>query len=463
MLRRSTRRTPGTLQEVVVTAQRREENLQDVPISVAALSGDQLKQAGVTAIDQLGAMVPGVDIFQFGQQATTTITVRGVSQNNFADPNEAPVAVYEDGAYNSFIGGAGVNLFDINRVEVLRGPQGTLFGRNATGGLVQIISNQPTDDFEAYGTADAGSFGLARFEGALSGPLVEGITSRLSVSATRQDGYDDNTSGPRIGGARNLSTRLQFAFKPTDSVDVLLKLHSVRDDVTGVAGYKTSPSEFFPNVDNGLVHAPPNFQDYQKFCQGFFGVTPAPGAQDCFGVVNSDPANPWQVSVNTPGIMARTQYGATATVTWHLAPSIDLVSISDYLRLRRDYLEDTDGTPALLFNYYSNMDSWQATQELRLTGRTENLTWHTGVYLLDIQHDILDGINANTGFSPTTDFFTANTVRQGTDSVSVFSQADWTFAPQWTASLGARYIENRKHMNVECLLSVRWVYHIRLQ
>ena len=318
MLRRSTRRTRGTLQEVVVTAQRREENLQDVPISVAALSGDQLKQAGVTAIDQLGATVPGVDIFQFGQQATTTITVRGVSQNDFADQNEAPVAVYEDGAYNSFIGGAGVNLFDINRVEVLRGPQGTLFGRNATGGLVQIISNQPTDDFEAYGTADAGSFGLARFEGALSGPLGAGITSRLSVSATRQDGYDDNTSGPRIGGARNLSTRLQFAFKPTDSVDVLLKLHSVRDDVTGVAGYKTSPSEFFPNVDNGLVHAPPNFQDYQKFCQGFFGVTPAPGAQDCFGVVNSDPANPWQVSVNTPGIMARTQYGATATD--HLAP-----------------------------------------------------------------------------------------------------------------------------------------------
>src|SRR6185312_14229208 len=94
---------PEGLQEIVVTAQKREQNLQDVGISIAAFSQDQLKNMGVTAVDQLGYAVPGVSIFQFGQQTTTTITIRGVSQNDFADQNEAPVAVYQDGAYNSFI------------------------------------------------------------------------------------------------------------------------------------------------------------------------------------------------------------------------------------------------------------------------------------------------------------------------------------------------------------------------
>src|SRR6185295_12283382 len=133
------------LQEVTVTAQKREQNLQDVGISIAAFSQEGLKNMGVTSVSQLGSMVPGVNIFQFGQDATTTITIRGVSQNDFADHNEAPVAVYQDGAYNSFIGGAGFTLFDVDRVEILRGPQGTLFGRNATGGLVQIVTKKPTD------------------------------------------------------------------------------------------------------------------------------------------------------------------------------------------------------------------------------------------------------------------------------------------------------------------------------
>jgi len=145
-----------TLQPVVVTAQRVQQNIQDVPISVAALSSNQLQGEGVVALDQLGAKVPGVDIFQFGSQTTTTITIRGVSQNDFSDQNEPPVAVYEDGAYDSFIGGAGFNLFDVNRVEVLRGPQGTLFGRNATGGVVQVINNTPTDTFQAYATLTGG-------------------------------------------------------------------------------------------------------------------------------------------------------------------------------------------------------------------------------------------------------------------------------------------------------------------
>ena len=246
---------PETLQEIVVTAQKRAQNLQDVGISIAAFSQDQLKDMGVTSVDQLGYTVPGVNIFQFGQQTTTTITIRGVSQNDFSDQNEAPVAVYQDGAYNSFIGGAGFNLFDVERVEVLRGPQGTLFGRNATGGLIQVISKKPTNTFESYATVDAGQYGLVRLEGALSGPLTDTLSARLSVSATRQDGFVTNTIGPDKEGVRDLSTRLQFDFHPSDTVDVLLSFRTVRDDVTGTVAYKAVPSEFFPGVDKRALVA----------------------------------------------------------------------------------------------------------------------------------------------------------------------------------------------------------------
>jgi iron complex outermembrane receptor protein len=442
-----------SLQEVVVTAQKREQNLQDVGISIAAFSQDQLKDMGVSSVDQLGYAVPGVNIFQFGQQTTTTITIRGVSQNDFSDQNEAPVAVYQDGAYNSFIGGAGMNLFDVDRVEVLRGPQGTLFGRNATGGLIQIISRKPTNTFESYATVDAGQYGLVRLEGAVSGPLTNTLSARLSVSATRQDGFVTNTIGPDKEGTRDLSTRLQFDFHPSDTVDLLLSFRTVRDNVTGTVAYKAVPSEFFPGVQNGLVHYPANFAEWQGFCQNFFGSTPAPGSRDCFGYQDPDPANPWKVANDTAGVMSRTEFGTTATLTWKLSPNVQFTSITDYLKLDRDYLEDTDGTSLKLFNFFSNMRSWQFSQEWRLNGASGPLNWQTGLYYLDIQHDIVTGADANTGFNPAFDFFTTNHPRQGTNSYSGFGQIDWTFLSKWTATAGARYVVDRKHMNIDAQCS----------
>jgi len=437
------------LQEVTVTAQKREQNLQDVGISIAAFSQDSLKNMGVTSVSQLGSMVPGVNIFQFGQDATTTITIRGVSQNDFADHNEAPVAVYQDGAYNSFIGGAGLTLFDVDRIEILRGPQGTLFGRNATGGLVQIISKKPTDSFEAYATADGGEYGLARLEGAISGPLGEHLSSRFALSATHQDGFVHNTVGPDKEGTRDLSTRLQFDFHPTEGVGLLWSFRTVRDDVTGTVGYKPRASVFTPGVQNGLVHYPSSEAEHVQFCEGFFGSTPPPGSTDCFGFTDPKPNDPWTVASDTPGVMDRTVFGTTATLTWKWSPEVQLTSISDYLKLDRNYVEDTDGTSEKLFNFYSDMHSWQFSQELRLNGTAGALNWQTGVYFLDIHHNVLTGADANTGFSPAFDFFTANHNVQKTQSYSAFGQVDWSFASTWSVTAGARYVSDDKRMRID--------------
>ena len=136
----------AVLEEVMVTAQKREQSVQDVGISITAFTGDQLDQLGLTSAQQVTAMAPGVHTIQPNGEANYAIAIRGVASSDFTTNVESPVALYVDEVYISQMSGAGFMLWDMERVEILRGPQGTLFGRNATGGLVHYVSNKP--DFE---------------------------------------------------------------------------------------------------------------------------------------------------------------------------------------------------------------------------------------------------------------------------------------------------------------------------
>src|SRR5579862_7379653 len=152
------------LAEIIVTAQRREQNLQDVGTSVTAFDGAALQQLGLKNVTDIAGQVPGLQYNQYG--ATVTIyNLRGVSQNDFSDHQEAPIAVYTDDAYIGSTGALAGALFDLQRVEVLRGPQGTLFGRNATGGLIQYVSKQPTDTPEGFVELTGGNFNTFNSEG----------------------------------------------------------------------------------------------------------------------------------------------------------------------------------------------------------------------------------------------------------------------------------------------------------
>ena len=158
------------LEEVVVTAQKREQNLQDVGVSISAFTGDQARALGWNNSEDIAAQTPGLVTASFAGDSTVSIfSVRGVGQNDFADHQEAPTAMYVDGVYIANTGAAGFQMFDVDRVEVLRGPQGTLFGRNATGGLMHIINKKPTEEFEGYADLTLGDFDQVRFEGAVSG------------------------------------------------------------------------------------------------------------------------------------------------------------------------------------------------------------------------------------------------------------------------------------------------------
>src|SRR3981189_1153440 len=166
---------PGALDEVVVTAQKRAQNAQDVGISISAISGSDLQSLGAVAATDITKSMPAVVMTQPNGPSSFSLSIRGVTQNDFADHQESPAAIYIDEVYVTQMAGLALTLFDVDRVEVLRGPQGTLFGRNATGGPANFITRKPTDAQDGYVDVTFGERNLTRIEGAMNSPLVDGI------------------------------------------------------------------------------------------------------------------------------------------------------------------------------------------------------------------------------------------------------------------------------------------------
>ena len=173
--------------DIVVTAQKREQKLRDVGIAVSVLNAEEVSRFNISSATDVVRAIPNIKYNAYGS-SQVVFNIRGVSQNDYGDQQEPPVAVYQDDSYASSITSASFPVFDIARVEALRGPQGTLFGRNATGGAVQFISNQPTDALDGYVSGTYGRFNQTIFEGAVSGPLGDGVSARIAGIYNRDDG-----------------------------------------------------------------------------------------------------------------------------------------------------------------------------------------------------------------------------------------------------------------------------------
>ncbi len=342
------------LAEIVVTAQRREQNMQDVGTSVTAFDAKTLEQFGFKDVTDVAGQVPGLQYNQYG--ATVTIyNLRGVSQNDFSDHQEAPIAVYADDAYIGSTGALAGSLFDLERVEVLRGPQGTLFGRNATGGLIQYVSKLPTDTPEAYVQLTGGNYGTFESEGALSGPLSDKVSARLSFDTSSHDGYITNRVGHSIEDQNQYAMRLQFRIKPTDDGEILIKLHALTNSRETAGNYSWAAS--FPDATGRGVFAPAD--------------TP-----DLGGYVNTS-SSPFSQAEDRRGLFNRTVWGANVRVNWKF-DSFSLASVTDYLKMQKRYGEDSDMSPNPLFNYDTQAHYQQFSQEFRINGKHEGLRWIAG-------------------------------------------------------------------------------------
>jgi len=325
--------------EIVVTAQRREQKVNDIGIAVSVLSAKDLKSLNITNATDIVRAIPNLKFNAYGS-SQVVFNIRGVSQNDYGDQQEPPVAVYQDDSYSSSITSASFPIFDLARTEALRGPQGTLFGRNATGGAVQFISNQPTDHADGYVSATYGRYNQTILEGALSGPIAKDLTARISGQYDRDDGYIKNiTPGQADRGADNhWALRAILKYAPSNAFKAKLTLRYAEADRERQAGNYT------------LAPACPNAQ----FQGEFLGVNQSCAYWGTVGAVGngySNPAitpsqggNPWATAGTGDAYVSRKQFGATLRIDAKLG-AFDITSITDYQHLSKFYNEIGDGDP----------------------------------------------------------------------------------------------------------------------
>lgn len=445
--------TAAVLEEIIVTAQKREQDLSDVSISITAFSGAQLRALNIANSIDLDDQTPGLIVTEYGGSTTTVFNIRGSSQLDFNDQQEPPVAVYVDGAYISLLAGVGFNFFDLERVEVLRGSQGTLFGRNATGGLVHLISAKPTKEFEGYAELTGGDFGMIKGEAAVSGPLGDGLSGRLSVFHESNDGFVENDIGDDPYNRNNYSGRAQLLFEPNDDLSVLVSGRwSIDDSEGGIYDTYAGITDF----SDGYIRAveprgPVTEAEYVAYCTALLttiNFVPGPpggtrpGSGDCF---NATPNNrdPYKTSADAPSFFEREHFGGTVTIDYDVGPGT-LTSITDLQDFKKDYSEDAGSTPINLWHFTANVDATQWSQELRFAGEAEWGRYILGAYYLSIETDggaTLDSINT---FGLTFD----NGFELETETYAFFSQVEVDLMDKLTVIGGFRWTEDEKEFSL---------------
>ena len=467
------------LEEVTVTAQKREQQIQDVGISVTAFTGEQQRALGFKSTTDISLHTPGLQTFNFGNGAGNVFVVRGVGQLDFADHQEQAVAVYTDGAYNSYLGGVGFSLFDVERIEVLKGPQGTLYGRNATGGVVNVVTKKPTREFESYFEAQFTEYNGYRGEFAVSGPLTETLSARFAGVKDKADGWVENALGEDGHDIDNTNARFQLMWEPRDDLEVLFAANfGVYDNNNPTYATERALNDDAVNVaavtggfDDGLTRPPQSAQAYADFCDQFWATGGFPpgtaanlgclnvygigtqqfsnGLYDVFipeygtqapGGFFADPSQAYGNGLPPIGHSDREQYGITGTVTWDISDTLKAVYIADFRKFDKSYREDADGTAIYVSDFYIKDDSSQWSQEVRLEGTTGNLQWTTGFYYLSIEHTMFGGMDTGLVFGSNLDTHT----RLDTETYAGFVQGEWAFHDQWAAIVGLRWTEDQK-------------------
>lgn len=413
--------------DIIVTAQKRGENVQDVPFAITAFGGEALRELGMMSTTDIVTQVPSIRVSQFSP-TVSVINIRGVSQNDFADHLEGPVAVYIDEAYVSSMGAISGQLFDLERVEVLRGPQGILFGRNATGGLIHYVSKKPSGRTEGYIEATAMTFGYGRIEAAIGGPIAKDVSGRIAVAGLRHSGYLKNRIGRDAQDARNYAARAQLQFDLSPDVDVLVKGHySLNDNETAGAAYSHRVGK--PGTD-GLGEFVGDNENYWGACAGC----------DQAGYKETD-GNPLSEAFDYPGRFNRTIYGSTVTLNANLGFA-DLTSITDYMHIKKRFTEDVDSSPNPVLNYGTFQNYDQFSQELRIAGESHSLNWITGAYFIAMDGD--QTIDTDLLISS---YSTDVAYRLKSKSYALFAHGEYHFMPTLSLTLGARYTWDDREMD----------------
>ncbi len=405
------------LPKVVVTAQRREEAAQEIGAAISVINGDTLKEKGVSTVNDLQHVTPSLEVEPAFGSGQPQFRLRGIGFIDYTSNNSSSVGVnVDDVAFSLPIQTQGL-LFDIDRVEVLRGPQGTLYGRNTTGGTVNFITKRPTKELEAGITADYGSYDQWTTEGFVSGPLTDTLRGRLSFITDQGGGWQKNRdTGEELGDKDKLGVRGQLEWDASDDLDFRLSLQHAYDKSESHGLYLF---EDYTSATTGTI------RDHNTSHTGW-GLRPE--FKDAADISGGDKPH-----------VDNTNDAISLAANWHVGGLL-LTSVTAYNELRRRELGDWDATANADSDEYFDDRVNSFTQELRLgSDGKQQLNWVTGVFYSQ------DRLNEkfNSDFTDRLGFATLTSYVQSVKTEGVFGQVDYAFTDQLKGIIGLRQ-ENEK-------------------
>ncbi|MGI9295032.1 MAG: TonB-dependent receptor [Pseudomonadales bacterium] len=428
------------LEEIIVTAQKREQNLQDIPLSVAVTSGDVIEDMNMNDLRDLADYTPGM-YFGGTYSAKPTIYLRGVGTDDFYQGSSSPVAVYHNGVYQ----GGGIThlatLLDPERVEILKGPQGTLWGRNTTGGLVNYVTrkHQPGDETNGYLDVSVAEYGDFEVNAALGADLSDTVGLRLAAKYHEGDGYFEALSGPAQGddltGTDEFAVRATFVIEASDKLTLEPSIsYNKSERPTAIAIYHGSDTNLGPCENPGQI-----------------GST-CPGGFPFSGIIDPVPSDVFQILDSTIDPYEDiTGVAVTLTADYDM-DDLTFTSITAFQDGDNESHEDTGnansfgvGFPLFVSSFASDFESF--SQEFRLTSNYGgNVNFQTGLFYLQEEQDAHFGSWVPL-FDDPMGFFDATLARESiteTVTYSVFGEVNFTLSDRWGITLGARWTEDER-------------------
>ncbi|MDC1116343.1 TonB-dependent receptor [Luminiphilus sp.] len=448
--------TARLMEEIVVNARGVEEGLQDAPIAVSAFTGETLDYRGVDSLNQIERFVPSLTLQNNpsfgGASNSAAIYLRGVGQKEFLPTTEPGVGLYVDGVYVARSVGAILDIIDIERLEVLRGPQGTLFGRNTIGGAISIATRKPEPGGEFGGSlsAAAGTDSLLHLRGTVHIPVSDSFAIRGSLASMTQDGYVERADGIDLGDDDTFTGRVSFAFQPNDSFSALITADMTRDrengpaleligidftDLSQLQGVVLAPPPPMAFIHNVTTAALGPGQPCAATDPAGNGLTSNPASANCYDAryIGADGKD----EGTAPAYSETDVFGLSATLDFNLSDTLAIKSITAYRELDSDFARDGDHSPHRISQFEDTLDQEQFTQELQLIGTHDRLDWILGAYYFSE-----DGNNVNTLD------FTVSNFRSGgqfdNTAWAAFAQATYDVTDKLHLTLGGRYTDEDK-------------------
>lgn len=411
--------TARSSDEIIVTARKREESLQDTSMALSVVDDTMLDRKQINDVTGLQGVVPTITIGE--TVGLLKINVRGLGNSTNTRSEDSDVVLHVDGAVVSRMEAQAMAFFDLERVEVLRGPQGTLYGRNSTGGTINLVTKKPTSSFEGYASATLGNYNLIKMDTAVSGPITDTISARLALTSTDRGGFGKNIqTGNDIEDQKRYAGRLHLRFQPSDRVDFLLTgEYAKQDDASGFFGFLAPLFPFDPSY-------------VPRGAGGF-----------------SDP-NSRDVASNFDPQLERETWSITGNLGIELNDNLKLRNIINYRELNFFLAQDLDTSTVSTATYVSiPLRDEQFSEEFQLIYSSDRLNAIAGLFYFKETF----GGTTNIGTGPNTGIFFKLVGQSKTEAIAPFFNIAYDLSDAFTLRVGGRYNSEKRSIVNDTILN----------